>query len=78
MAIVMIGWCQERNKGKAQACLSINSREGVQAVANDKNGFIPLIAAFTAITINIVVNPYLFALDLKAGQGESAIIRQLC
>ena len=58
VTIMMIGWCQQRNKRKALARFCINGCKRMHSVTDDIDRLIPLIATFAAITVNIAINTY--------------------
>ena len=47
MAIMVIGWCQQRNKRKTLARFCINGGKRMHSVTYDIDRFIPLIATFS-------------------------------
>ena len=73
---MMISWCQEGNKGETVTCFGINGGQGVETVTNNVYRFVALITSFSAVTVNIIVDAYLFSSDIQANQWAYAITRQ--
>lgn len=69
MTVMMIGRGQEGNKRVALSCLGIDSSKSMETVTNDICGFVPLITTFAAITVQVIVDPYLLPLIVIVAKG---------
>ncbi len=45
-------------------CFGINGGQGVETVTNNVYRFVALITSFSAVTVNIIVDAYLFSSDI--------------
>ena len=55
--------------------LGIDGSQGMQRVANHIQRFFALVASLAAVTVNIVVDAYLFSFDFQSSQGKLATTR---
>jgi hypothetical protein len=71
---MMIRRCQKRNQRKAVTCFGVDGGQGMQTVTNNVHRFVSLVPSFSAVTVKVIVNAYLFPVYMQSGKGARAVI----